>query len=69
MDMDSLNGRMDLFTGEIIMKVKEKEMESFIIIRMEALVRVFGKEEYLKGLDNMFNHKEKDINVCGMKVK
>jgi hypothetical protein len=36
MDTDSLNGKMDPFTGEIIMKDNVKEMDSFITVKMEV---------------------------------
>lgn len=48
MVMDSLNGKMDPFTEETIIKVNDKETDNFIIVEMEVLARAFGKEESSK---------------------
>ncbi len=36
MDTDSLNGKMDPFTEEIIIKDNVKEMDSFITLKMQV---------------------------------
>lgn len=69
MAMVNLNGKMDLFIEEIIIKDKDKAMESFIIPKMEVLVKDSGKKEYFKDKVNMRSLKAKSINVFGNKGK
>lgn len=69
MDMDSSNGQMDRFIEAIIIMAKEKEMDSFTILRMELLVEDFGKKESLKAKASTLKPKEKLINVFGVKER
>lgn len=69
MDMESSNGLMDLFIEAIITMAKDKEMDSFIILKMELSVKVFGKREFLKVKVSMLKPKAKHINAFGIKVR
>ena len=69
MAMENLNGNMDPFIEEIIIKDKDKVMDNFIIPKMEVLVKDFGKKESSKDKANMLSLKEKSTNVSGNKEK
>lgn len=65
--MESLDGMTDLFIEEIIIMVKDKEMDSFIMQKIQALAEDFGNEEFLMGKDNMYKVKIDVLNVFGAK--
>jgi len=66
-DMESLDGKMDPFIEEIILMVKDKGMDNFIMQKIQALVEDFGNEEFSMVKDNIYKVKIDVSNVFGVK--